>query len=124
MEAKFTARNFDFRFDESDIVQMDDWIPAGEYNPHKVRPWLLHDHGFTVAVVFASHPQEALDAAADAGKLDRFQVSEADLKDYPDDDSLAYLGNASELFDIEGLEYVELPNPKTSFVAQFNARGE
>jgi hypothetical protein len=31
-----------------------------------------------------------------------------------------FLGNASELFDIESLGYVELPNPKRSFCAQFD----
>ena len=29
----------EFRFIESDIVNIDDWIPQGEYNPHSVHPW-------------------------------------------------------------------------------------
>jgi hypothetical protein len=109
-------------FTDADVVNKDGFIPAGEYNPHNVRPFLIHDHGFTVAVVFADCLQDALDEAVDAGKLDSFQVSETDLADYgPDQDGIARLGNASEPFDIQALDVVELPNPPFSFVALFNA---
>lgn len=110
-------------FSDADVVNPGDFIPAGDYNPHKVRPWLLHDHGFTLAVVFADCLQDALDIAADAGKLDRFQVDESEMADYgPDEDGLAHLGNAGEPFDIEALGALELPNPPFSFVALFNGR--
>jgi hypothetical protein len=36
----------------------------------------------------------------------------------------AFLGNASEPFDIENIDVIELPNPKFSFVALFNAMQE
>ncbi len=108
-------------FSDFDVVNPDNFIPAGEYNPHRVRPWLLHDHGFVVAVVFSDCLQDALDEAADAGRLDRFAVSETDMKDYPDEEGLAFLGNACERFDIENLGAFELPNPAFSFVALFNA---
>lgn len=112
----------EIRFTDSDLVNPDDFIPAGGFNPHKVRPFLLHDHGFTLAVVFADCLQEAIDIAADDGRLDQFRVSEEELKDYgPDGDGLAYLGNAGEPFDIESLGAIELPTPKFSFVALFNA---
>lgn len=113
------------RFADADVVNKDDFIPAGEYNPHNVRPFLIHDHGFTVAVVFADCLQDALDEAADSGKLDSFQVSDDDLAEYgPDEEGIARLGNTSEPFDIEALDIVELPNPPFSFVALFNAHNE
>lgn len=110
------------KFAHSDVVNPDDFIPAGEYNPHNVRPFLLHDHGFVVAVVFASCLQDALDEAADAGKLDRYDVGEEDHADYgPEEEGITRLGNASEPFDIDTLGVLELPVPPFSFVALFNA---
>ena len=127
MESQFN----EIKFTDDDVIEIDDWIPSGEYNPHNVRPWLLHDNGFVLCIVFASSLQDALDIAVDESKLDRFQVSEEDLKaDYTfDTDSdgnrdyhgIAYLGNACESFDIESLGYIELPNPKRSWCATFNA---
>lgn len=108
-------------FSESDVLNLDDWIPIGESNPHHVRPFLLHDHGFPLCVVFAACLQDALDEAADGGKLDRYQVTEADLvEDYDaDENGITRLGNAGEPFDVESLGVIELPNPPRSFVAQF-----
>lgn len=114
------------KWSDEDVVNVRDFIPAGEYNPHNVRPWLLHDHGFTVAVVFADCLQDALDIAVDEDKMDRFLVQESDmgmfLGDYTDAEGISYLGNASEPFDIEGLGIVELDNPKAdlSFAALFD----
>lgn len=109
------------RFADADVINPDGFIPAGEYNPHRVRPFLLHDHGFVLAVVFADSLQDALDEAADAGRLDRYMVGPDGLADYPDGEGLAHLGNAGEPFDVEGLGVVELPTPPFSFVALFNA---
>lgn len=114
MHTKFN----EISFSDNDISNFEDWIPDGEYNPHNVRPWLLHDHGFCVAVVFADCLQDALDIAADDNRLNGFFLTDEDLKDYKDDD-ITYLGNASEPFDISTLGVIELPNPKASFVAQF-----
>jgi hypothetical protein len=109
------------KFTDADIANPDDFIPAGGYNPHNIHPFLLHDHGFTVAVVFASHLQDALDIAVDENKLDRYLIAEADLGDYPNDEGISHLGNAGEPFDIESLGVIEFTNPKFSFVALFNA---
>jgi hypothetical protein len=120
-----TAQFQGIKFSDSDIANPDEWIPHGEYNPHNIRPWLLHDHGFTVAVAFASNVQEALDAAVDADKLDSFLIDKADYADYgieTDSPSCAFLGNAGEPFDIEALEALEMPNVPRSFAAQFNAK--
>ena len=81
----------------------------------------MHDHGFVVAVCFADCLQDAIDAAVDAGKMDRYQVAESDMGDYPNEEGLSFLGNASEPFDIESLGVLELRNPRFSFVAMFNA---
>lgn len=118
----------EIKFTDADILNVEDFIPKGEYNPHKVLPWLIHDHGFTIAVVFASCLQDALDICADAGKLDAFRVDHSILSreengqiipgEYgPNDDGIAFLGNASEPFDIESLGCEELPIPAFSFCA-------
>lgn len=108
------------KWTDADVVDPDSWIPAGEFNPHNVRPWLLHDHGFAVAVVFASCLQGALDEAVDHDKLDRYLIAEEDLGDYgPEGEGIAYLGNASEPFDIETLGVIEMPNVAYSFAAMY-----
>ncbi len=110
------------KFADSDVVNPDEFIPAGAYNLHQVRPFLIHDHGFVIAVVFADSLSDALDAAADAGKLDAFQVAGSELADYgPDEEGITRLGNAREPFDVQGLDYLELPNPPFSFAALFAA---
>lgn len=141
-------------FTDADVVNKDDFIPKGEYNPYNKRPFLLHDHGFTICIVFADTLQDALDEAVDNDKLDAFQIDPKDPNDREDymtqdvnemamgfdancpefiDDQggkwwwkvePTYLGNASEPFDIEGLDAIELPNPPFSFVALFNAHQE
>jgi hypothetical protein len=125
-------------FTDDDVVNKDDFIPKGEYNPHKVHPFVIHDHGFVVCVVFASHLQDALDIAVDNHKLDDFLIEEEwntpgtkglPAADYPtlgteNEEGIARLGNASEPFDIEALDVVELDNPPFSFVALYNAAKE
>lgn len=113
------------KFTDADIVNPEDFVPSAPkgmaYNPHRVHGYLLHDHGFCLAVVFASCLQDAIDIAADEGKLDRYAVSLNELADYGEDgEGLAYLGNASEPFDIDSLSVEELPTPAFSFVALFN----
>ena len=129
LSAVYHYQNWEYRITEDDITDGESFIPAGEYNPHNVHPFILHDAGYVIAVVFAEHLQDALDIACDAGKLDRYQVSADDLKDYetgertdvgsahcpegyPEYQGICYLGNASEPFDIEGLDAVEVPNSK------------
>lgn len=117
---KLTAEYEGIKFSDEDVINADDYIPAGEYNPHKTCGWLLHDHGFTLAVVFADNESDAIDAAVDADKLDRYLVENEE--DYPDGEGLSYLGNASEPFDIESLGIVKLPPVPFSYCALFNAR--
>jgi hypothetical protein len=118
MQAKYK----ELTFADADVVNADAFIPKGEYNPHNVRPWLLHDHGFCLAIVFASCLQDALDEVADSGRLDPFQVTDpSDLANDEYMESVAYLGNASEPFDIASIDALELPNPPFSFTALFLA---
>lgn len=118
----YTEGHFEYKFDtESDIVNGDSMIPHGEFNPHNVHPFILHDAGFVLGVVFAESLQDALDEAVDNDVLDRFQVTARELGKYetgrdsegnPEYEGISYLGNASEPFDIEGLDVVEVPNSR------------
>lgn len=130
------------KFTDTDIVNPDDMIPAGESNPHNVHGFLFHDHGFAIAVAFADCLQDALDIAADADKLKCYAI---DVESSERDDYLtpnvadiaagfdaecpeyvfdgipywwkvepAFLGNASDPFDIESLGVIELPAPTMS----------
>lgn len=121
---KVCAANFEWTFDDSDVVNPDDAIWGGEYNTHRKRLWLLHDHGFTVCVVWADSLQDALDEAVDRDKMDRYLVTQEQAADYDCDDihnceQLTYLGNASEPFDIGTLGYVEILPPKMSLTALY-----
>lgn len=118
----YTEGHFEYKFDtETDIVNGDDMIPAGEFNPHNVHPFILHDAGFVLGIVFAESLQDALDEAVDNDVLDRFQVTDKELSDYqtgtdseghPEYERISYLGNASEPFDIESLDVVEVPTSR------------
>ena len=77
-QAKFN----EITFTDTDVVNLNDYIPAADINPHELRPFLLHDHGFTIAVVFAACLQDAIDEAADAGKLDLFLVPVMEAQTY------------------------------------------
>lgn len=112
--------------DEAFSYYPEDKKPA--FNPYNHHPFILHDAGFVVCVVFASNLQDALDEAVDQNKLDRFQVTETELKDYitgqdaegfDEYDGITHLGNASEPFDIESLGIVEMS--VTEFFEQLDA---
>lgn len=115
---------YEVTISDADVVNPREYIPAGEFNPHNVRPWAAFDHGFCVGVAFASCDQDALDELADAGKLDRFKLDEEEIdNDYSGDDEkgITRLGNAGEPFDIEGLMLFELQTPAFSLCALLTA---
>ncbi len=101
------------QFSDKDVVNISEWVPNGESNPHNVRPFLFHDHGFVLCVVFSDTLQDAIDEAVDEGHLTRYAVSDEGLKtDYDaDDDRLSYVGNDGAVHDLENLGVVELENP-------------
>jgi hypothetical protein len=109
----------DVEISDDMLVNPDGFIPAGEYNPHNVRPWVIgHEHG-AFAIAFASCEQDAIDEAIDAGKMDGMKVSDEDLATATDDEHEDYLrgGNASEYFYQDYLWMEPLDNPAFSFVA-------
>lgn len=119
-----------FTFTDADVVNLENCIYQGEFNPHNVRPWLIHSATCVLAVVFATCEQDALDEAVDESKLDGLQVSEDDIhsdegSEYgPNDYYVTRLGNASEAFDLTDVGIIPMPTPKRSFCAEFNADEE
>jgi hypothetical protein len=67
---------------------VEDFVNADSFSsePRNDRAWVYLDGGFVIGIVFAEYDayceQDALDEAVDSGKLDRFQVTESELKDY------------------------------------------
>lgn len=109
---------YDVQISDADMVNPEAFIPRGEYNPHRVRPWLALDHGFPVGIVFADCEQDALDELADSGRLDRYQVAPEELGEYgEEEEGITRLGGASEPFDIQTMMLEELPTPPFSFCA-------
>ena len=82
MKTTIKVNGLEFSFCDEDIANPDDMVAQDEYNPHGVRGWLLHDHGFTVCVVFADSLQDAIDEAVDCGKMDRYLIDDASIMDY------------------------------------------
>jgi hypothetical protein len=102
----------EMRYKDADVVNPEDYTAKGDFNPHNVRPWLIHNEFGTLAIVYASHEQDALDVAVDAGKMDSQQVSEEDLAGMSEEEreELLTAGNASEYFHQDYLGMIELPN--------------
>jgi len=111
------------KFKDEDVVDVEDCIYEGEYNPRNIHPFLLHDHGHVLCVVFASDLQGALDKAVNENKMDQFQVEASEVEAMTDEESeaLSFLGDASEPFDIESLGFIEMIPPKRSWVAEWVA---
>lgn len=101
-------------FSDDDVVNIEDFIPEGDYNPQNVRPFILHDHGFTLAVVFASSYEEAIDIAIEEEKLEKFKILPS-IYNKDDDCESYYVGSDGEFYDLECVSYIELKNPKLSF---------
>jgi hypothetical protein len=116
-----TCKYKEIQFTDEDVVNPEDFIGDGEYNPHNVRPYLVHDHGFVVGVAFADCLQDALDVLADNGKLDGFKIDPSDYSDYEvdsDSPTCTFLGNDGAPFDIDPLDVIELPIPKAASFAE------
>lgn len=143
----FEIRFTDADIVDIDDVETEDDSPYRYRQNNKM--FLFHDHGFTIAVVMASNLQDALDAVVDADKLDRYLIDpsdasdrndymttdvskmasgyDADCPEYVEEDGTkwwwendpTFLGNASEPFDIESVEYITFPLPKLSITALY-----
>jgi len=116
------------RFDDQDVVNPQDYDPdaKGELDMPGCGnlPVLFHDHGFTLAIVFAETLQDAMDIFADSGKADRFEISHEEFKsgDWGTEENprgIIHLGNESRMFDSESFEFVILQNPPFSFTGLY-----
>ena len=112
-----TVNNWEFKYSPDDFVNAD----SGEFDARDSRmdrAWVIHNAGSVLAIVFAEYyaysDQDALDEACDRDKLDSLLCDEADLKDYqvgvsdegyPEYEGIINLGNASEPFASETLDY-------------------
>ncbi len=112
------------KFSDDDVVNPDDF---NAWN--KPRVFVFHDHGFVLGVVIQPNLQDAFDELADSGNIDHLMASEGVLvfdesmqcDIGPDGEQLTRLGNASEPFDVETVNFIELPEPKFSLVALLEA---
>lgn len=124
--ATFRENGYDFTFGDSDIVNLEEYLQDSVGRPHPMmRAWLFHDHGFTLAVAFATHEAAALEAAADSEKLEHFMLTYDEVKEYERDgreDNISYLGADEEAYDIGTLGIVPLPIVPFSYVALFGSR--
>jgi hypothetical protein len=112
-------------FADSDVIEWGEYNPPNLGNTYGKRCFLIHDSGFSQAVVFASSLQDALDAAVDAGKLDQFQIEESQFAEYKigtDEETATRLGNAGEPFDVENVDAVEFAAPPYSFCKLFDSQ--
>lgn len=110
--------NFDHPYTEDSFVNADSYDAKDR---RMNRAWVIHDAGYVKAIVFAEYwaycEQDALDVAADSGKLDYLLITEKELEDYrvgedsegnPEYEGIASLGNAGEPFDSENLDVFEV----------------
>lgn len=97
-----------------------------------VRCFAIHNEYGCVAVVFARNEQDAMDDAADAGKLGRALIAEADRcrimyagagesEDTYEDETITYLGNAGEPYLLDNIGLMEIPIPSFSLSGLFFA---
>lgn len=96
-------------------VDMSDFLNPDDHGVWNKCYW-IHDHGFTLAIVFADSEQDALDEAFDHGNLDHFRVMEDDRHEHHDDDSITYLGNNSTMCDIACVSCDEFKLPSIVFM--------
>jgi hypothetical protein len=113
----------EIKFTDDDVINIDDAVWLKQFNPQHVKPWLLHDHGFVLAVVFAETTDDAMDEAANAGRLNRYQIDGEAYRSMTDEEreALTYLGNGGAPYAIEGMAIIELPNIQLSFCTLFSA---
>src|SRR4029078_8668101 len=86
----------DFTFSDADVLNPQDFVPREASLP--VQPWLIHDHGFPLAIVFAESEDDALYLAADKGKLDAFKINDPTCAEDP-----LCLGNAGLTYDLSAV---------------------
>lgn len=88
-----------YELGEQDILLNDVTMP-GDYNPHKVRLWVIgHEYG-PICALWAPNEQEALDEMLDQG-YEHFLVADEDFDEDLDRQGFyAHLGNAGKPCDL------------------------
>ena len=103
MEFQTTTKAIDVNLDR---CLAEDVVFKDEYNPHSVRPWIIGNEYGALCLVWASSEQDALDNACDANLLAGIALDEEVVEELVADgneDSIMYLGNASEPFESENV---------------------
>jgi len=78
----------------------------GEYNPHRVKAWLIHNEVYYSYIAIGSCEQEAIDNCVDSNLWDHMKMTDEDYQEYDSNgwhDSFIQAGNASEPFWAENL---------------------
>jgi alpha-L-arabinofuranosidase len=88
---------------EGERILCNNIILPGEFNPHRIRLWVIGNEYGPLCAVWADCEQDAFDEATDAGMLDSFIVSPEDYEAMNDDEkeNCAHLGNAGELANLD-----------------------
>lgn len=79
---------------------------SGQYNPHRVKAWLIHNEIYFSFIAIGSCQQDAIDNCVDENLWDSFKMSEESYQEYSEndwDDSYITAGNATEVFWAENL---------------------
>ena len=77
-------------------------IFGDEFNPHKVKPWIIGNEYGVLCLVWGDCEQDALDAACDGDMLAGLAIDEKDALEKEEKyggEGVMRLGNASEPFD-------------------------
>lgn len=91
----------EYRLKPHNILSNNIVLP-GEFNPHRVGLYIIGNEYGPLVAVWASHEQDALDEATDAGKLNSFLMSAEDQAEYEREGwDVAYLGNAGEAANLD-----------------------
>lgn len=115
--------NFDHSYSPDCFVNPESYdFHHASWQGREPQAYVILNGGMVAAIVFPEYwaysEQDALDEAADSGKLDFLQITDTELDDYHvGDDSEGYpqyegiinLGNAGEPFDSENLDYFMVP---------------
>jgi len=102
---KIKVNNFEFQLVDEDIINPDEYFNFNDL-------WILHDHGFTICAIFAESLEDALEVAADEGKLDAFKIQDEDEEAI---DNATYLGNYGEPYCLDSIGYVQVESPTLRF---------
>jgi hypothetical protein len=99
-------QNFDFTFDEDDVSNPDDFIPAGDFNPHNIRPYILHSAGSVLAVAFSENSEDAMSEAADGGQLEGRKITDDNIDETTGD---VFTGPDGNLYNLQDVDIIGVP---------------